>query len=459
MKNLLLLILALSALVLIAQANADDDKVTSVPGWPSPLPFPVYAGYLDIPNSNNRSLYYIMTQSQRDPDNDPVILWLNGGPGCSSLMGMATEIGPFVFEDGQTQFTLNPHSWNQRATLIFLESPAGVGFSQANVTETSYSDVFTTGDQFFALTVFFSRFPKLAKNPFYIAGESYAGIYIPNLAAGIDANNREVGPSDPTYINLKGIMVGNGVTNRSSLSLNSLEFYLRQDLIPESHYNMIKKYCHTAPISAPACQFVTNILNQDLNGVNPYAVYEECMPNPSAMKNPKTPLYRYTPWYNFKNGINLKTNIVPCALSAGGFAFFNNDTVRQALHVRNSSGYWDSCNDQIYAKYQRVGEGTVNQYQYLRGKGYSILVFSGDTDAVVPTVDTVRWVYGLNWNTIVPYKPWYCDGQIAGYTVQFDSLNLTTVKGAGHMVPQSKRSAAFLLFDSFINGTALPSSI
>lgn len=453
--NLLFLSFTLLSLIQFTAADAAADRVAYIPGWPSPIPFDVYAGYLDIPNAA-RSLFYIMTMSQHDPANAPVVLWLNGGPACSSLMGFASEVGPFVFEDGQSQVngTLNPYAWNKRANLVFLESPAGVGFSQANVSATSYSDNETCIEQLAGLIVFFARFPNLAKNEFYIAGESYAGIYIPNLAAAIDAHNAKVGRSDPTFINLKGIMVGNGVANRSSLTGASIEFYYKHDFIPEKYYQMVMKYCYGTPGDQLACNFINSIVNSMLDGVNPYSVYRECFPNPSQPLQ-RNYLYRYTPWYPLKTGKKLGTTIIPCVLSTGGYAFFNNPAVRQALHV-NDTRYWDSCNDNIFRKYVKQGPGTVGQYQYLKGKGYKILVYGGDTDAVVPISDAIKWVYGLGWDTITPYGPWYCDGQLAGWTAQFDGVNLTTVRGAGHMVPQWSRPQAFLLFDSFINGTALP---
>lgn len=57
------------------------------------------------------------------------MLWLNGGPGCSSLLGLMQEIGPYVIDNGETTYVENPWSWNKNAHLLFLEAPFGVGFS------------------------------------------------------------------------------------------------------------------------------------------------------------------------------------------------------------------------------------------------------------------------------------------------------------------------------------------
>ena len=76
-----------------------------------------YSGTLNFSKS---SYHYVFFDSQRDPDNDPLVLWLNGGPGCSSLIGMLDENGPFVTERNVTTLKLNPYAWNKRANLLYI---------------------------------------------------------------------------------------------------------------------------------------------------------------------------------------------------------------------------------------------------------------------------------------------------------------------------------------------------
>jgi len=70
-------------------------------------------------------------ESQKDPKNDPVALWTNGGPGCSGLEGLLTEQGPFRAV-GNGTLIANPYSWNLLSNMIFIEAPAGVGFSYSD---------------------------------------------------------------------------------------------------------------------------------------------------------------------------------------------------------------------------------------------------------------------------------------------------------------------------------------
>ena len=90
----------------------------------------LYSGYLDV-DGKDKQIHYMFVTSQSNPTTDPVILWLNGGPGCSSLIGFFKEIGPVISEDkNASKLEVNPYNWNKRANIIFFESPAGVGFSR-----------------------------------------------------------------------------------------------------------------------------------------------------------------------------------------------------------------------------------------------------------------------------------------------------------------------------------------
>jgi len=112
-----------------------------------------------------------------------VLIWFNGGPGCSSLLGFFQEHGPWVIDDNTTEIFENPHSWNTEANVLYIESPAGVGFSiNTNASDTIFSDTSQSVDAFKALESFYGMFEEFIPNQLFISGESYAGIYVPYLA-------------------------------------------------------------------------------------------------------------------------------------------------------------------------------------------------------------------------------------------------------------------------------------
>ena len=76
---------------LLAPLAFTADEVTSLPGWSGPLPSRQFSGYLDVGASKH--LHYWLVESEGSPSTDPTVLWLNGGPGCSSLDGFIYEHG------------------------------------------------------------------------------------------------------------------------------------------------------------------------------------------------------------------------------------------------------------------------------------------------------------------------------------------------------------------------------
>ncbi|KAK4592019.1 hypothetical protein RGQ29_016481 [Quercus rubra] len=184
----------------------EKDRIERLPGQ-TQVNFSQYGGYVTVDKSAGRALYYYFVEAQHSKDSLPLLLWLNGGPGCSSLAyGAMQELGPFrVHSDGKTLYD-NKFSWNNAANVLFLESPAGVGFSYSNTT-LDYSmsgDRKTAGDNYVFLLNWLRRFPEYKNRDFYVAGESYAGHYVPQLAHTILFHNKK---ANKTIINLKGIIV------------------------------------------------------------------------------------------------------------------------------------------------------------------------------------------------------------------------------------------------------------
>lgn len=188
----------------------EQDLVTGLPGQPD-VSFRHYAGYVPVDESNGRAMFYWFFEAMDLPKEKPLVLWLNGGPGCSSVgYGATQEIGPFLVDTNGNGLNFNPYAWNKEANMLFLESPVGVGFSYSN-TSSDYQklgDDFTARDAYTFLCNWFEKFPEHKENTFYIAGESYAGKYVPELAEVVyDNNNNNKKNGSSFHINLKGILV------------------------------------------------------------------------------------------------------------------------------------------------------------------------------------------------------------------------------------------------------------
>ena len=221
--NIIIIALLLVISLKLSFSLIEADIVHSLPDYKYKGMF--YSGYL-LSNSV-KYFHYILNEADFDSNEKPLVLWLNGGPGCSSLEGWAKENGPMRL--------------NKEGKF----SPGDVGFSYIDsqeIYEKEINDDITANDNLNALIDFFIKFPNYKGREFYIAGESYAGIYIPMLAYNIIMYNKKVVESKK--INLKGILVGNGVVDFSIDSLNAKYDFLFTHHIT-SYENRIDfiKYC------------------------------------------------------------------------------------------------------------------------------------------------------------------------------------------------------------------------
>jgi cathepsin A (carboxypeptidase C) len=169
-------------------------------------------------------------EAEESPDTAPVVLWMDGGPGKSSLQAFFNGIGPVYAPDGNVDQLIEwPHSWNKKFNILSIDNPAGVGFSYAGgKDDLLHSDISIREDDFSFIKQFFQDSPELLDNPFYIVGLSYGGIYTPNLAFAIHSYNEELKLSNsPNVIPFKGFVVANPVTdfNQDPGTVNSYELF------------------------------------------------------------------------------------------------------------------------------------------------------------------------------------------------------------------------------------------
>lgn len=425
-----------------------SDKMTSFPQFPEIPPFDMYSGFLDVPNSKGKQLHYVFVESQNDPANDPLILWLNGGPGCSSMDGLFYEHGPYIFINNSTTLVKNPYSWNTNASVIYLEAPAGVGFSPLGDVSNNYTtDQITAHDNLLALLQFFKGFYEYRHLPFYITGESYAGIYVPTLALSI-VNYNLYTPYRP--INLQGIAVGNGCTDwnydTNPAFMHMLWTYGMMS-VPE-HTLLMQNCDNMNDFSSDACNVVVNQVLANVGQVNIYDIYGTCWPGPSETTyEDNQGMLKF-----LKMKLGDSTVVPPCIAWGGIYTYLNNATVQKAFNIPQPAS-WGFCANLDYVS--DFDHGSFYTYPTLINAGLNILIYSGDVDGAVPTIGTRNWIRNLNLGILDPYRSWSVNEQVAGYTIGYTGLRLVTVKGAGHMVPQWKPAQAQHMLLSWLFGTSL----
>ena len=172
-RSLMRAALVAAGLAGVSLAALDADAVTSIPGWGDPFRSAHFSGYLNV--TSGKRIHYHLVEAE-DVADAPLVVWLNGGPGCSSYIGFWTENGPFTM-NGDGSLSENPGRWTLAAHVLWLEAPVAVGFSyQVGASlPIVINDTTTAQDNLDALLAFSSRFPRFASTPLWIAGESYAG--------------------------------------------------------------------------------------------------------------------------------------------------------------------------------------------------------------------------------------------------------------------------------------------
>uniref|UniRef100_A0A0R3RMA3 Uncharacterized protein n=1 Tax=Elaeophora elaphi TaxID=1147741 RepID=A0A0R3RMA3_9BILA len=124
--------MVLHAMMLLLLTRAiSTEEIKKLPGTEElEINFKHYSGYFQV--SDTHYLHYWFVESQNNVTTNPLIFWFNGGPGCSSLDGLLNEMGPYVVNDDGKTLRENPYSWNKLASIVYIESPAGVGYSYSS---------------------------------------------------------------------------------------------------------------------------------------------------------------------------------------------------------------------------------------------------------------------------------------------------------------------------------------
>ncbi|XP_061375565.1 serine carboxypeptidase-like 31 [Gastrolobium bilobum] len=435
----------------------NGDLVTNLPGQP-PVDFQHYAGYVTVNGTNGRALFYWFYEAMTKPEDKPLVLWLNGGPGCSSVgYGATQEIGPFLVDTNGKGLKLNNFSWNKEANMLFLESPVGVGFSYSNTTSeyAQLGDDFTANDAYTFLHNWFLKFPSYRTRTFYIAGESYAGKYVPELAELIHDRNK-----DPSlHINLKGILLGNPQTSDAEDWLGLVDYAWSHAVISDETHKTIRRSCDfnsNDPWSNKDCnEGVAEVMKQ-YNEIDIYSLYTSVCFASTARANDQS---MQTPKRLSKMMPRIMGGYDPC-LDDYAKVFYNRPDVQKALHVSDGHNLknWSICNNDIFEGWAQSKPSVIPIYRKLISAGLRIWVYSGDTDGRVPVLSTRYSLKILDLPITKRWRPWYHKKEVSGWYQEYEGLTFATFRGAGHAVPSFKPSNSLEFFSSFLLGESPPST-
>jgi carboxypeptidase C (cathepsin A) len=436
--------------------------------------------------TDDARLFYWLFNSQSAPTTDPLVIWLQGGPGSSSLFGLFIENGPLKILPNNLTTAPNPYSWNANANLMFIDNPAGTGFSYGRPPT---SGDMLAADMLHALTHFYQLFPHMLKTELFIFGESFAGHMIPQIATAVVAANAKPGG---LQIPLAGIAMGDGWTAPLIQNAAWSDFVFATGmagdmqkaaidaqyskcaaLINKGAYVESLKYCY---------QSLLNTVSNFTGGVNAYDIRKgsddydfsflaEYLAQPEVLRQLNIP-----PGHTWQDG----NPAVEKALE-GEYSRDVSTLIATILDPMQSTTTTNTAS--IASPKATLSAASSLASANSASNGVRVMVYSGQFDFICCALGTERWVHSMEWSGAEAFNssdrlPWILPSNVqsasiraspnealvtsphathlAGYVQSTPDRQLVRVlvHGAGHFVPYDQPAAALRMAQNFIRNAS-----
>lgn len=432
----------------------------------------MYAGHIPLTNNEDGIQYFFWKFEEKRNGNEdkPLVIWLNGGPGCSSMDGALAENGPIrIDDDGKA--TINEGSWFTRADTVYVDQPVNTGFSFAtNPGPKKYDDDLDVITEHFMqfLDSYFQSFPEDIYKKLILAGESYAGQYIPFFADAILKRNAQLEDEYSKY-NLKALLIGNGWIDPNIQSLSYLPFAKEKNLIDES-----SPYFSNLLRAHENCQ---NVINSHDPDVPQKFSHSDCDAIIGLLlaytkdTSPETPqgevclnVYDYTLRDSYPScGMNWPKDVQTIP------KFFSTPGVLEALNVQPEDvPRWRECDEGVLKSLTNPrSTPSIHLLPSILESGTDIILFNGDHDLICNTKGTLDTIANLSWGDQkgfteeAEYYDWVFNDVLndsyepAGYVVYENNMTFISVYNASHMVSNDKSMISRGILDIYLDAVAL----
>ncbi|CAA7046409.1 unnamed protein product [Microthlaspi erraticum] len=410
----------------------------SVESLPPPLfpdeALPTKSGYLPIKPAPGSSMFYAFYEAQKPtsplPDT-PLLVWLQGGPGCSSMIGNFFELGPWRVTSRATATELerNPGAWNRLFGLLFLDNPIGVGFSIAASDEDIPRNQRQVAQHLYlALLEFLDQNPGFENRPVYLTGESYAGKYVPAIGYYI------LREKPNGKVKLKGLAIGNGLTDPvTQIQTHSVNLYY-SGLVNAKQKNELDK----------AQERTVALVKSQKWREAAHARYDLL-----ALMGNMTGLAAL---YNTARSIPYRRDLV--------VGLLNKREAKRVLGVSETARF-EECSDHVEELLREdIMKSTKFMVDYAVERT-SVLLYQGMLDLQEGVVSTEGWMKTMKWSGLEMFlsaerRVWKdSEGVVAGYVQRWGNLSHVAVSGAGHLVPTDKAVNSRDMIEAWVLGRGL----
>ncbi|KAH9921491.1 peptidase S10 serine carboxypeptidase, partial [Epithele typhae] len=394
----------------------------------------VYTGYLDVDYGAKHMFFYFF-ESRRDPDNDDVMMWINGGPGCSSSLGCSWS--SYRHEKRVEQWTTwNPYSWNSETNIFFLTSrEVNVGFSYAEFGETIETTEDAAKNVHAFLTIFFETFSQFKGRPLHLAGESYGGRYLPSFGSYVYDQNQIAIQAGRDTLNLTSILIGNGVVDYTKIYRGRHEMECATAALPVPFQSI--SVCVQQKTALTRCEKAMQASCVEVHDeINCRAALSFCQEVVSG-----------TYAHSGRNVYDISKDCIGdlCYAESGAITdYLNQPSVRSLLGVE-SPGNFTSCNGELGSAFSGRLDRTTMSQNYIAAlldRGVRVLIYSGTYDWQCNWVASRLWLEEMEWGGAERYRAnafrdWAVDGRTVGEVKTSGLLTFATIYGAGHMMSAS----------------------
>jgi carboxypeptidase D len=427
--------------------HPDDHWISNLPNIS--LSTAHWAGHLPVSSDGTRFFFYWLFAPDTTTINDfdiPLIIWLNGGPGCSSMNGVFLENGPFTIQDEKIQ--PSKYSWHRLpAYTLYIDQPIGTGLSYKTEQNTyvSTDEQLQTDFYSFLQSFFQLHGDKFVSNhtvhrKVYFAGESYAGRYIPLFLTHILQQNQH----SKLQIPIHGAAIGNGWIDPYHQYAGARAAYgMGLVGLSEVHAEMTKELqCQRhLPQVSPVCDnLIPDIVHQSMGQDSEYKVSKFDVRRVEHKTGPRT--------------------FPPGKLTLE--AYLRNDTVLEALHAAEAASaavlpFAECQKEPLHQLGHLDGHGVIPEIKSLLEQNVRMFFYNGVLDMVCHHVGTETALENLPWEHQEAWKmadryAFLVDNQLAGYVKQYRNLFYLKVLNAGHMVPLDVPPVAFAMMKTFVYG-------
>ncbi|OQR87877.1 serine protease family S10 [Achlya hypogyna] len=418
------------------------------------------SGYIKLPHKKDGNYFYWFFESRSSPENDPLVLWLTGGPGGSSMMALLTENGPCSVSADGTHTVPNPYSWTNNANVIWVDQPIGVGYSYGAKGDYDHNEFDVAHNMHAFLQGWLEAHPKFANHKFFIAGESYAGHYIPAIAAHIldTADTDGYAP-----IKLSGVAIGNGLTNPT------VQLAHHADMLQDNSYGKKLMNDHEFAAYKLAVKKVADLAQRCNDDNDNLACTEATARWMTDVSHPLMSVANVDPYDLRKHNIAvlqkdtegthapLSPDLAANFASPAVHAFLNNKLVQQKLKVNTERVHgWNEIAQHVFRNFMgdfsKTFDGMVAN---ILDANVPVLIYAGDADLVCNWKGNYAWTTGLEWSgqkafNAAPTTDFVVDGAAAGTVQTADKLTFARIYNAGHMVPADQPKVALEMINRFL---------